>query len=53
LLDIVEVHFSNPAFFIRVSDLAILEPNSRILIQEIPRQLSASQAAAWPVKKVQ
>lgn len=30
-----------------------MEPSSRILVQEIPRQLSASEAAAWPVKKVQ
>jgi hypothetical protein len=51
LLDIVEVHFFNPAFFVRVSDLAILDPSSRILIQEIPRQVTASEAAAWPVKK--
>ena len=31
-LDIVEVNFSNPTFFVRVSDNALLEPNSRILI---------------------
>ena len=41
-LDIVEVNFSNPAFFIRVSDNALLEPSSRILIQEIPRQVGYS-----------
>ena len=41
-LDIVEVNFSNPAFFIRVSDNSLLEPSSRILIQEIPRQVTIS-----------
>jgi hypothetical protein len=41
-LDIVEVNFSNPAFFIRVSDNALLEPSSRILMQEIPRQVGYS-----------
>ena len=46
-LDIVEVNFSNPTFFVRVSDNALLEPNSRILIQEIPRQVAESD---WTFK---
>ena len=41
-LDIVEVNFSNPGFFIRLSDSALIEPSSRILIQEIPRQVGSS-----------
>ena len=41
-LDIVEVNFSNPGFFIRLSDSELIEPSSRILIQEIPRQVGYS-----------
>jgi len=53
LLDIVEVNFSNPTFFVRVSDNALLETSSRILIQEIPRQIAESDWTFKQTKRAQ
>ena len=39
MLDIVEVNFRNPDWFVRRSDYTRLSEKSRILIQEIPRQI--------------